>query len=68
MKLHIKEPTALIDFTPHPQANPESREKNLRRFQINPEPNWGPKARSKTSFIPEENRKKIENQESYVYI
>jgi len=62
-KIMSKEPTALIDFTPHPQANPESREKNLRRFQINPEPNWGPKARSKTSFIPEENRKKIENQD-----
>jgi len=49
-----------ISFEPHPLANPASRENNLKRFQLNPEANWGPKARSKTSFIP--NTKKEKNQ------
>ena len=38
------------------------REKNLKRFQLNPEPNWGPKARAKTSFIPEGSEKRANNQ------
>jgi tRNA (guanine26-N2/guanine27-N2)-dimethyltransferase len=37
-----------VDFTIHPQANPESRKQKLVRFQENPEKNWGPKARAKS--------------------
>ena len=51
-----------IDFTPHPAANPASREGGLKRFQINPEANWGPKARAKTSCIPEKPVKQARNQ------
>ena len=52
-----------ISFEEHPLANPESRKKNLKRFQINPEKNWGPKMRSKTSTLKNmENAKRIRNQ------
>ena len=34
-----------VSFEDHPDANPKSREKGLKRFQMNPEPNWGPKNR-----------------------
>ncbi|RUO96870.1 S-adenosyl-L-methionine-dependent methyltransferase [Jimgerdemannia flammicorona] len=34
------------DFTKHPEASPASRTIKLVRFQVNPEPNWGPKARA----------------------
>merc|ERR550519_665186 len=52
-----------ISFEEHPDANPESRERGLKRFQVNPEPNWGPKNRSKTSLLTNsENAKKIKNQ------
>ena len=30
-----------ISFEDHPDANPKSREMGLKRFQMNPEPNWG---------------------------
>ena len=40
-----------ISFEPHPAANPESRRRQLKRFQLNPEPNWGPKMRAKTSTV-----------------
>jgi len=62
-KIMSKEATAKVDFTLHPEANPESREKNLKRFQINPEANWGPKARARTSFIPEGSEKQVKNQD-----
>jgi len=52
-----------VSFEDHPDANPKSREKGLKRFQMNPEPNWGPKNRSKTSLLTNsENSKKIKNQ------
>ncbi|RUS21827.1 hypothetical protein BC937DRAFT_91357 [Endogone sp. FLAS-F59071] len=34
------------NFTKHPDAIPESRNVKLLRFQVNPERNWGPKARA----------------------
>ena len=37
-----------VSFEEHPEANPKSREKGLKRFQMNPEPNWGPKNRLRT--------------------
>ncbi|RKP24617.1 N2,N2-dimethylguanosine tRNA methyltransferase [Syncephalis pseudoplumigaleata] len=43
------EPSITVDFTEHPQANPESRKHKLVRYQENPEKNWGPKARAKRS-------------------
>ncbi|KAF0290194.1 putative tRNA (guanine(26)-N(2))-dimethyltransferase [Amphibalanus amphitrite] len=42
-----------VSFVRHPEANPKSRELQLRRFQQNPEPHWGPKARAKTSISHE---------------
>ena len=61
-RLMSKEPTVDVNFDPHPDANPKSREQNLKRFQINPEANWGPKARSKTSIIPDKPEKQARNQ------
>ena len=55
-----------VCFDEHPLANPESRKNSLKRFQMNPEANWGPKMRSKTSTLKNmENRKKIKNQGKY---
>ncbi|SAL98380.1 hypothetical protein [Absidia glauca] len=39
-----KEPSITVDFTRHPDAVAESR-KGVR-YQLNPTPNWGPKARA----------------------
>lgn len=55
-----------VSFEEHPLANPESRKNSLKRFQMNPEANWGPKMRSKTSTLKNmENRKKVKNQGKY---
>ena len=35
-----------ISFELHPDANPASRISNLKRFQMNPAPNWGPKMKA----------------------
>jgi len=52
-----------ISFSEHPLANPESRRSSLKRFQMNPEANWGPKMRSKTSTLKNmENKKRVKNQ------
>ena len=52
-----------VCFVEHPDANPESRKKSLKRFQMNPERNWGPKMRSKTSTLKQtENVKRQRNQ------
>lgn len=40
-----------VNFDLHPNANPESRKKELLRFQVKPEKFWGPKARAKTSLL-----------------
>ncbi|KAL8211723.1 UNVERIFIED_CONTAM: tRNA methyltransferase 1 [Gekko kuhli] len=41
------EPKLQVSFTVRVDANPNSRKQGLKRFQLNPEPNWGPKARAK---------------------
>merc|ERR550519_1174049 len=52
-----------VCFDEHPLANPDSRKNSLKRFQMNPERNWGPKMRSKTSTLKNmENSKKVKNQ------
>ena len=52
-----------VSFEDHPLANPDSRKNNLKRFQMNPERNWGPKMRSKTSTLKQmENAKRLRNQ------
>ena len=38
-----------ISFDEHPNANPASRLSNLKRFQMNPAPNWGPKMKAHTT-------------------
>lgn len=40
-----------VNFDLHPDANPESRKKELLRFQVKPEKFWGPKSRAKTSLL-----------------
>ncbi|XP_063884273.1 tRNA (guanine(26)-N(2))-dimethyltransferase-like isoform X2 [Scylla paramamosain] len=40
-----------VNFDLHPSANPESRKKELLRFQVKPEKFWGPKSRAKTSLL-----------------
>ena len=42
-----------ICFDKHPDANPESRKANLKRFALNPQPNWGPKPKA-SRMIPRE--------------
>lgn len=54
-----------ISFLLHPDANPESRERGLKRFQVNPEKNWGPKMRSRANLLREqveEDGKRARNQ------
>ena len=41
--------TVVADFSPHQDANPNSRKAKLVRFQENPEKNWGPKSKAKRS-------------------
>ncbi|XP_038597968.1 tRNA (guanine(26)-N(2))-dimethyltransferase isoform X1 [Tachyglossus aculeatus] len=41
------EPTLQADFSIRADANPSSRQRKLKRFQVNPEANWGPKARAR---------------------
>ncbi|XP_018095129.1 tRNA (guanine(26)-N(2))-dimethyltransferase isoform X2 [Xenopus laevis] len=42
-----KEPSIEANFDIREDANPKSRKQGLKRFQENPEANWGPKARAK---------------------
>ncbi|KAM9313070.1 tRNA (guanine(26)-N(2))-dimethyltransferase [Gastrophryne carolinensis] len=42
-----KEPGIQASFVVREDANPKSRKLGLKRFQENPEANWGPKARAK---------------------
>ena len=52
-----------VDFTPHPKAISGSRERNMMRFQVNPERNWGPSTRSSTKVLGQsQQEKKIRNQ------
>ncbi|XP_071104696.1 tRNA (guanine(26)-N(2))-dimethyltransferase-like [Haliotis cracherodii] len=48
-----KEPVTEVSFSLHPDANPQSRQKGLLRWQVNPEPDWGPKPRAKKSNTEE---------------
>uniref|UniRef100_A0A6J0UA17 tRNA (guanine(26)-N(2))-dimethyltransferase n=2 Tax=Pogona vitticeps TaxID=103695 RepID=A0A6J0UA17_9SAUR len=41
------EPKLQASFTVRADANPNSRKQGLKRFQLNPEPFWGPKVRAK---------------------
>ncbi|KAL8597279.1 hypothetical protein ACOMHN_051590 [Nucella lapillus] len=42
-----KPPGRTVSFTPHPQANPASRQQGLVRWQVNPQPHWGPRPRAR---------------------
>ena len=57
-----KEPVHKISFEVHPDANPDSREKGLLRWQANPLPNWGPKAKAKRSQPEDLVEKRAANQ------
>lgn len=45
-KLLSKAPSSNVDFTIHPGANPDSKQRGKCRYQINPLPFWGPGVRS----------------------
>ena len=49
-----KEPSIKADFTVRDDANPDSRKSGLLRWQVNPEPDWGPKPRAKPTSNDEE--------------
>lgn len=55
-------PEYVISFTEHPDANPQSREKGLLRWQTNPEPCWGPKAKAKRALNVDLAEKRAANQ------
>ncbi|XP_072005786.1 tRNA (guanine(26)-N(2))-dimethyltransferase isoform X4 [Engystomops pustulosus] len=59
------EPRIQANFEVRQDANPKSRRMGLKRFQENPEANWGPKARAKAgggiSTSLEERRKQHQN-------
>ena len=50
-----------ISFELHPDANPASRMSRLKRFQMNPAPNWGPKMKANTKD-PQLHEKRNKNQ------
>lgn len=47
-----------VNFELHEDANPESRKKDMLRFQMKPEKFWGPKSRAKTSFFHDAQQEK----------
>ena len=53
-----------MDFSLHPLANPESKKKELLRFQVNPEKFWGPLTRSTTKVLgnSQQQEKSLRNQ------
>ncbi|KAM3925844.1 tRNA (guanine(26)-N(2))-dimethyltransferase [Leptodactylus fuscus] len=59
------EPSIEANFEIREDANPKSRKMGLKRFQENPEANWGPKARAKAgggiSTSLEDRRKQHQN-------
>lgn len=40
-------PRLQANFTIRDDANPSSRQRGLKRFQANPEANWGPRPRAR---------------------
>lgn len=40
-------PRLQANFTVREDANPSSRQRGLKRFQANPEANWGPRPRAR---------------------
>ncbi|KAK7870637.1 hypothetical protein R5R35_009133 [Gryllus longicercus] len=57
-----KSPTTVVSLEKHPDANPNSRQMGLVRFQENPRPFWGPGTRAKTNFQDQKMEKSIRNQ------
>ncbi|KAH9508918.1 tRNA methyltransferase 1 [Bulinus truncatus] len=57
-----QQPEANISFNEHSLANPLSRKQGLLRWQTNPEPHWGPKAKAKRAGIPDLVEKQATNQ------
>lgn len=47
-----------ISFQLHPDANPVSRAQNLKRFQLNPEKNWGPKTKASLGIFQDDAKRK----------
>uniref|UniRef100_A0A8C9THJ8 tRNA (guanine(26)-N(2))-dimethyltransferase n=1 Tax=Scleropages formosus TaxID=113540 RepID=A0A8C9THJ8_SCLFO len=58
------EPNLQACFTVRQDANPQSRRRQLVRFQENPHANWGPKARARAGGAPpdlDDRRKQLQN-------
>ena len=50
--------TREVSFEIHEDANPDSRAQQLRRFQINPERNWGPKSKASAGTFDDDEKRK----------
>ncbi|TRY63562.1 hypothetical protein TCAL_08696 [Tigriopus californicus] len=50
-----------VSFETHTEANPDSRKLQLKRFQVNPERNWGPKSRASAGNF-DDSEKRRQNQ------
>ena len=61
LKLLASPQTREVSFELHPEANPASRMQQLKRFQINPERNWGPKSKASAGNFKDD-QKRIKNQ------
>ncbi|KAK7010097.1 tRNA (guanine(26)-N(2))-dimethyltransferase [Biomphalaria glabrata] len=57
-----QQPEVEVSFSEHPSANPLSRKQGLLRWQTNPEPHWGPKAKAKRAGNPDLIEKQAINQ------
>lgn len=60
-KILAQPPKFEADFTRHKEAIPPSKNIKLVRYQVNPTPNWGPKARAgkpKKETPPQEHKKR----------
>ena len=53
-----------ISFELHPDANPDSRQRGVKRFAPNPLPNWGPKMKAHATQA-DMDRKRKQNQGKY---
>ncbi|KAI9292589.1 N2,N2-dimethylguanosine tRNA methyltransferase [Neoconidiobolus thromboides FSU 785] len=65
LRILDKENKLQISFEKHDEADPISRNIKLVRYQVNPEKNWGPKARHKRKTeieVKEENVKMVEKE------
>ncbi|KAI1301795.1 tRNA (guanine(26)-N(2))-dimethyltransferase [Halotydeus destructor] len=60
LKILAKSCSSDISFEYHQDAEPLSKKKEMVRYQVNPEPNWGPKSRASARSTPEAKKIKLD--------